>query len=136
MDADANDAESLNEHKQGRRAQGPRLFFEACHLSNRTDDPVLCCLWSAAKSRPQRFARKIEFVKAIQSDSTSPVPFKKIFRFAANPNHFHIPRRPVPQRAMDAGGASDEGAAADGEVVWSWRLDAGVKFADSIRRRR
>jgi len=32
---------------------------------------------------------------------------------------------------MDAGGAADESAIlADGEVVWSWRPDAGVKFAD------
>jgi hypothetical protein len=66
-------------------------------------------------------ARKIEFIEAIHSDSTSPVLFEKIFRFAADPNHFHIPRRPVPQRgvsrssrtlerdAVDAGGASDEG---------------------------
>jgi hypothetical protein len=59
--------------------------------------PVLCCLWSVAKSRPQRFARKIEFVEANQSDLLRPVPSEKIFRFAANPNQIHIPRRLVPQ---------------------------------------
>ena len=33
---------------------------------------------------------------------------------------------------MDAGGAADESAIlADGEVVWSWRLDAGVKLAEA-----
>jgi hypothetical protein len=32
---------------------------------------------------------------------------------------------------VDASGASDEGAQlADGEAVWSWRLDAGVKLAE------
>ena len=32
--------------------------------------------------------------------------------------------------AMDAGGAFDDGANADGEAVWSWRPDAGVKSAE------
>ena len=35
--------------------------------------------------------------------------------------------------AMDAGGAADESAfPADGEVVWSWRPDAGVKSVETI----
>jgi len=40
---------------------------------------------------------------------------------------------------VDAGGVSaassraDETLLADGEVVWSWRLDAGVKFRGGIR---
>ena len=35
---------------------------------------------------------------------------------------------------MDAGCAADESAdLADGEVVWSWRLDAGVKLRGSVR---
>ena len=35
---------------------------------------------------------------------------------------------------MDAGGAADESAdLADGEVVWSWRPDAGVKSCGAIR---
>jgi hypothetical protein len=33
---------------------------------------------------------------------------------------------------MDAGGAADESAGfADGEAVWSWHPDAGVKFRGS-----
>ena len=36
--------------------------------------------------------------------------------------------------ALDAGGAADESVdLADGEVVWSWRRDAGVKFLRSKR---
>jgi len=59
-----------------------------------------------------------------------PVPYAKIFPFARNPNQFTDSRRPVPNRgafrdrhgrrrrdAVDAGGARDEGAVADGEVV-------------------
>ena len=69
----------------------------------------------------------------------------KIFPFPPDPNHFYIPRRLTPHEgriaivtdagrdAVDAGGAADESADfADGEVVWSRRLDAGVK---SARRR-
>ena len=34
--------------------------------------------------------------------------------------------------AVDAGGTQDESASlADGEVVWSWRLDAGVKSIEA-----
>jgi hypothetical protein len=34
---------------------------------------------------------------------------------------------------VDAEGAADESTSpADGEVVWSWRLDAGVKSAEAI----
>jgi hypothetical protein len=37
------------------------------------------------------------------------------------------------QDVMDAGGAFDESAdLADGEVVWSWRPDAGVKLMEAI----
>ena len=32
---------------------------------------------------------------------------------------------------MDAGSTLTNGADADGEVVWSWRLDAGVKLAEA-----
>jgi hypothetical protein len=78
------------------------------------------------------FARKAEFVEAIQSDSTSPVPFPKIFRFAADPNQNYILRHPaltegrfaivtdVGRDAVDADGAERRTALeADGEVVWS-----------------
>ena len=35
---------------------------------------------------------------------------------------------------MDAGGVDKtSGIAADGEVVWSWRSDAGAKFAMMLR---
>ena len=35
--------------------------------------------------------------------------------------------------AVDAGDAQDEGVNfADGEVVWSWRPDAGVKLVEAI----
>ena len=71
-----------------------------------------------------------------------PAPFAKIFRFAPDPNHFHDPAIPshrggvahvtdAGRDAVDAGGAKDEGANADGEVVWFWRPNAGVK---SVRR--
>jgi hypothetical protein len=33
--------------------------------------------------------------------------------------------------AVDVEAPLTNGAEADGEVVWSWRLDAGVKFAES-----
>jgi len=37
--------------------------------------------------------------------------------------------------AVDAAAPLTNGAEADGEVVWSRRPDAGVKFADLVRRR-
>ena len=60
-----------------------------------------------------------------------PAPLQKIFPFARDPNHFYIPRRPVPlegrlaivtdagRDAADVGGALTNAPAADGEVVWS-----------------
>ena len=36
---------------------------------------------------------------------------------------------------MDAEVLLTNGTEADGEVVWSWRPDAGVKLADFCRRR-
>jgi hypothetical protein len=68
---------------------------------------------------------------AVAHDFACPAPFAKIFPFAPDPNQFTDSRRPVPNRgafrdrhgrrrrdAVDAGGAKDEGAVADGEVVW------------------
>jgi hypothetical protein len=88
--------------------------------------------WRAAKSELRRPARKNQFIEVFQADLPSPVPYKKIIRFAANPNHIDIPHRPVPiegrfaivtnagRDAVDASGASDEGALlADGKGVWS-----------------
>jgi hypothetical protein len=39
--------------------------------------------------------RQDEFVEAIQTDATSPVPFAKIFPFSFDPNHFTIVRIPA-----------------------------------------
>src|ERR1700730_15256222 len=77
-------------------------------------------------------ARKGDFIEADQSDLLPcPAPFAKIFLFSRNPNHFYIPRRPVPQRGVGHrherwGGMRWTRAAlktralsADGEVVWS-----------------
>jgi hypothetical protein len=67
-------------------------------------------------------ARREKILLWLQADSTGPVPFAKIFRFAPDPNHFHICAHPTPLKgriaivtdvgrdAMDASGASDEGA--------------------------
>ena len=73
-------------------------------------------------------------------------PSAKIFQFPFDPNHLHIPRRPVPPRGAfrdrhgrgaGCGGRKervDEGAdLADGEAVWSRRPDAGVKLAMMLR---
>jgi hypothetical protein len=66
---------------------------------------------------PQR-----DFVERDQSDLGRPAPFKKIFLFSADPNHFYIRSRLAPLEgriaivtdagwdAVDAGGAKDEGA--------------------------
>jgi hypothetical protein len=41
----------------------------------------------------------------------------------------------VGRDAVDAGDAdTTSGMAADGEVVWSWRSDAGAKFAEMLTR--
>jgi hypothetical protein len=41
----------------------------------------------------------------------------------------------VGRDAMDAGGVNaTSDMAADGEIVWSWRSDAGVKFANTLTR--
>jgi hypothetical protein len=67
-----------------------------------------------------------------QGDATRPVALAKIFPFAVDPNHFISLAVSFSQRgaardrhgrwerdAVDAIGASDESADADGEVVWS-----------------
>jgi hypothetical protein len=76
------------------------------------------------------FARKVQFVEAIQCDFTSPVLFAKIFPFQPDPNHLYIPRVPPPFEGRfaivtDVGGGMrwtrmvpwTNGANADG--VWS-----------------
>jgi hypothetical protein len=85
----------------------------------------------------EKFSCGINVIWVVQS------PSAKIYCFALTPNHFYIPRRPVPQRgaraivtnagrdAMDADSAVRRPALeVDGEVVWSWHPDAGVKLAD------
>jgi hypothetical protein len=49
---------------------------------------------------PHGLARNGRFVEAFQSDLPCPVPFPKIFPFPLDPNHFYIPRHPVPQRGV------------------------------------
>ena len=76
--------------------------------------------FNATMARRVRAERKFSFgfnaILPVQS------PFAKIFLFAPYPNHFHIPAHPTPlegriavvtdagRDAMDASGASDEGA--------------------------
>jgi hypothetical protein len=79
-----------------------------------------------------------------------PALHAKIFRFAIAPNHTYSFRRPVPARgaardrhgrwardAMDAAAsgaiiARTNDAATYGEVVWSWRSDAGAKVVKTL----
>src|SRR5258708_1509516 len=90
----------------------------AANLSSVICKKILLELREHASKPP---ARKIEFVEPDQADLPSPVPFPKIFRFAVDPNHFYIPRHPVPHRgafrdrhgrrrrdAVDAASAIDE----------------------------
>jgi hypothetical protein len=75
-------------------------------------------------------------------------PKSKIFRWSWRANHWHHSRTPGPHEGrfaivtkrragdvMDASAsgaffAPDENAEAYGEVVWSWRRDAGAKLAE------
>jgi len=98
-----------------------------------------------ATGRVSSRARKIEFLSPFQSDLPCPVIAAKIFCFTCGPNHRLIPRRPVPNEgrlaivtnagrdAVDVEALLTNGAKADGEVVWSRRPDAGVKFAMMLR---
>src|SRR5437667_8924150 len=73
-----------------------------------------------------------------------PAPFAKIFLFQPEANQFTDSRRPVPKEGRCATSSTRGGmrwtravrltkrAAADGEVVWFWRPDAGVKLAGAI----
>jgi hypothetical protein len=82
-----------------------------------------------------------------QITESCPAPLRKIFRFSFDPNHFTESHRPVPQRGVRTSRTRDgmwwtrqrgltNGAEADGEVVWSWRPDAGVKCRGFSARRR
>jgi hypothetical protein len=90
-------------------------------------------------------ARTAEFLSLFQADLPCPVVAQKIFLFPSDPNHRLIFRHPVPYEgrfaivtnvgrdAVDAKAPLTNGAQADGEVVWFWRPDAGVKFAMMLR---
>jgi len=92
-------------------------------------------------------ARTTEFVQTIQPDLPCPASPAKIFLFSSNPNHRHISGRPASswgafrdrhergrRDAVDADGALTNALEADGEAVWSWCPDAGIKFAKSFSR--
>jgi len=95
---------------------------------------------STHQERVNASARSAWFVEPDQAVSTCPVPSPKIFPFAPDPNHFHNSRHPVPHEgriaivtdagwdAVDTVTPLTNGADVDGEVVWSRRPDAGVKF--------
>jgi hypothetical protein len=67
-------------------------------------------------------ARREKILLRVQRDLPCPVPHEKINPFALTPNQIHISRHPTPlegriaivtdagRDAVDAGGASDEGA--------------------------
>jgi hypothetical protein len=91
-------------------------------------------------------ARKIEFHEAVQRDSTRPVLSGKysVSRLTQIKSIFlssRLDMRGVSRssRTLGAGCGGRLGAArrnaleADGEVVWSWRPDAGVKSAAMLR---
>ena len=86
-------------------------------------------------------AREHEIAQSLQCDLASPVPRAKIFRFPFYPNQMRIGAIPSRQRGVSRSSrtlgagcdgrerrAKTNGADADGEVVWSRRPDAGVKF--------
>ena len=88
-------------------------------------------------------APKIEFVEPIQADLGRPDLARKIFRFSFSKNRVfprgippHAEGRTRRQDTLSCGlrwtwdaGARRAQAAADGEIVWSWRPDAGAKVA-------
>ena len=89
--------------------------------------------------RPPR-ARKIEIRQSGQRDARCPVVARKIFRLTRRANQRYQLARLTRQEgrlaivtnvrwdAVDAQAATDErSSSADGEVVWSWRPDAGAK---------
>src|SRR6266849_5929559 len=88
-------------------------------------------------------ARTADFIEPDQRDLPCPVLRSKRFRFAADPNQNYNLRCSIPLQGriaivtdvgMGCGGrfgdALTSGVDADGEVVWSWRSDAGAKLAE------
>jgi hypothetical protein len=90
---------------------------------------------------PKSRARKIRFRVTFQADLGRPVPRAKIIRFPWARDWWLLVSSRLGKRgvrvvtnvgrdAMDAGGVdTTSDAAADGEIVWSWRSDAGAKLA-------
>jgi hypothetical protein len=88
-------------------------------------------------------APKIEFIEPFQSDLPCPVRVEKISRFPCRANHLYKLARPgSPTRGVSRSSRTwscgcggrfwrDKTSAfeADGEVVWSWHLDADAKLA-------
>jgi hypothetical protein len=90
-------------------------------------------------------------VKNPSRAKTCPAVTAKIFRFAIAPNHIYSFRHPGPQEGRiaivtDVGhgmrwthiagrnSCATSGGCADGEIVWSWRSDAGAKLAKTLTR--
>ncbi|HVX78099.1 MAG TPA: hypothetical protein VHB49_18355, partial [Bradyrhizobium sp.] len=96
-------------------------------------------------------ARKHQFPLPFQSDPPRPALAPKISCFIFPPNQSHLPRIPPHAEGrfavvtnVEAGRDgretsqhsfyedADERGLADGEAVWSWRPDAGVKLATML----
>jgi hypothetical protein len=96
---------------------------------------------AAAFEPPKSRARKMKFYLTIQPDLGRPVPRAKIIRFPCAHDWWLLASSRLGKRggrvvtnagrdAMDARNVdTTSDIAADGEVVWSWRSDAGAKFA-------
>jgi len=103
----------------------------------------------ALKLRKPR-APKLQFAEPIQSDLGCPVLLAKIFRFCSPSIDGFFRAVPARKRGVSRssrtlgtecggrfGDARRAAREADGEVVWSWRPDAGVKFSrGNLRGRR
>jgi hypothetical protein len=100
----------------------------------------------APSGAPRKDAAKGQFPKAFQADLGRPVTGTKIFRLTCRANHwFNFACLTadegrlaiVTNVAVRCGGRESSRqtnvADADGEVVWSWRPDAGVKLAMMLR---
>jgi hypothetical protein len=80
---------------------------------------LVFCVWRCPDMANQGLpgdAPERRFVETIQSDLPSPAPFAKIFRFAADPNHFYIPAVP-PHRGALASGAGCDGRGSVGHAT-------------------
>src|SRR5712691_3217608 len=96
---------------------------------------------ATASSSEKSHARKSQFREPIQRDLGRPVPREKIIRFVLSPNQWfplRIPARSEGRTRRHGRWAGmrwtrerreTSAAHADGEIVWSWRSDAGAKLA-------